>query len=111
MRMTTGDKDMKLLKIEDGFGKFCKTPSEYTLVDKITKEDILRLASLTLEKEVEFDPYMEKAINNPAHQIIYRNILEKLSALERRKKEFKDESERLFLKDYEKYKTHSPEAS
>jgi hypothetical protein len=100
---------MKLLKVENGCGHFLIDSGEYSQVDKITKEDILRLAKLTLEDEVEFDAYVEKAIHNHAHQIIYKSIFEKLRALKDRKKEFKDESERLFLKEYEKYRPHTSE--
>jgi hypothetical protein len=56
---------------------------------------------------VEFDDYDEKAIKNQAHQIIYKSIVQKLRTLRDRRKEFIDESARLFLEDYEKYRDDS----
>ena len=95
---------MKLLKIEDDHGHFLDDKNEFAPIDKITKEDLLRLVDLTLAEEVEFDEYDHEAIKNPAHQILYKNIYEKLSGLRDRKEEFKDESERVYLQEYEKYR-------
>jgi hypothetical protein len=98
---------MKLLKIENDKGHFLKAENEYIPVDQLSKDDLLKLVSLTLEEEVEFDDYDGDAIKNQAHQIIYKNVFEKLSALHARKDEFFDESERLYLADYERYKEES----
>lgn len=95
---------MKLLKIEDDQGHFLDDKNEFTPVDKITKEDLLRLVDLTLAEEAQFDDYDHEAIRNPAHQILYKSIYEKLRGLKDRKEEFTDESERLYLKEYEKYR-------
>ncbi len=95
---------MKLLKIEDKLGYYLDLKDEYTSVDKITKEDLLRLVDLTLYNDVEFDEYSEENINNQAHQIIYKSICEKLRDLIERRQEFIDESERLYLQEYEKYR-------
>jgi hypothetical protein len=96
---------MKLLKIEDNIGYYLKTEtSTYQPIDKIDKEDLMSLVSSTLEQEVEFDEYDENLIKNQAHQIVYKAIYEQLRSLHNRKDEFKDESERMFLKAYEKYR-------
>lgn len=95
---------MKLLKIEGELGYYLGISNQYQTVDKITKEELLRLVNLTLEKDVEFDEYDENAIKNQAHQIVYKSVFEKLRGLSNRKQEFTDESERLFLKEYEKYR-------
>ncbi len=100
----TGGKDMKLLKIEDNLGYFLDDQGEFVLVDKITKEDLLRLVNLTLGEEVELDEYNDEALKNQAHQIVYKSIFEKLRGLRERSQEFIDESERLYLHEYEKYK-------
>ena len=109
--MTAGGKDMKLLKIEDNLGLYLVDADQCNPVDKITKEDLLRLVNLTLQENVEFDEYDENAIKNQAHQIVYKSILEKLRGLRDRKQEFNDESERLFLKEYEKYRDDSSQQS
>lgn len=96
---------MKLLKIEANQGQFRDASGEYKPIDKIAKEDLLQLITWTLqEAEVIFDPYDENAIKNQAHQIVYKSVVQKLIDLRARKQEFIDESERLFLKEYEKYR-------
>ncbi|MFH1232139.1 MAG: hypothetical protein V1709_11665, partial [Planctomycetota bacterium] len=60
-----------------------------------------------LREDVEFDVYDENAIKNQAHQIVYKSVFEKLRSLKDRKKEFVDESERLYLKEYERYREDS----
>jgi hypothetical protein len=105
--MTAGDKDMKLLKIEGNQGLYLAESGDYNPIDKITKEDLLRLVNLTLQQDVGFDEYDENAVKNQAHQIVYRSVFEKLRSLRDRKQEFIDESERLYLKEYEKYRDDS----
>jgi len=96
---------MKLLKVDGTQGFFCDDKGNYSEIDKITKEDLLRLVNLTLkEEQVEFDPYDETVVKNLAHQVIYKSIVQKLNSLRERRKEFTDESERLYLADYEKYR-------
>lgn len=98
---------MKLLSISDNLGYYLGESGQTIPVDKITKDELLRLVNLTLSKDVEFDEYDEHAIKNQAHQIVYKSILEKLRGIRDRKQEFTDESERLFLKEYEKYRDDS----
>jgi len=99
---------MKLLKIEDNHGLYLKDGSEFSPIDKISKDDLLDLVNQTLTEEVEFDEYDSDRIKNQAHQILYRNIFEKLQRLKDRKEEFTDESERLYLLEYEKYREEQP---
>jgi hypothetical protein len=96
---------MKLLKIDESCGHYRNEEGGYSPIDKIGKEDLLRLVHWTLhEKLVSFDTYDEKTIKNQAHQIIYKSIIQKLSDLKNRRQEFLDESARLFLQEYEKYR-------
>lgn len=99
-----GGNSMKLLKIESDLGFFKNREGDFSPIDQITKEDILRLLDSTLSEDVEFDKYDEESIKHQAHQILYKSISEKLINTRERKQEFQDESERLFLKEYEKYK-------
>ena len=94
---------MKLLKTETNKGHYLKN-GNYEPIDKITKEDLLKLVELTLIEDVEFDEYSEETIRDHAHQIIYKSIHDKLTDLAPRKQEFIDESQRLYLQDYGKYK-------
>ena len=99
---------MKLLKIENNLGYYRDNQGEFAPVDKITKEDILMLVNLTLgEEEIEFDEYNDENLNNQAHQIIYKSIFEKLRGLKGRRQGFIDESERLYLQEYERYRDES----
>lgn len=96
---------MKLLKVEANMGFFLGDKGEFMEIDKITKEDLLRLANLTLHgDEIAFDAYDEKVVKHLAHQVIYKSVVQKLQSLRERRKEFIDESERLYLADYEKYR-------
>lgn len=96
---------MKLLKIENNLGYYRDDQGEFATVDKITKEDLLRLVNLTLvEEEIEFDNHNDENLKNQAHHIIYKSIFEKLRGLRDRNQEFIDESERQYLKEYERYR-------
>lgn len=110
MHMIAGGKVMKLLRIDNNAGFYLNESDQYTPIDKITKEDLLRLVNLTLQADVEFDAYDDNAIKNQAHQIVYKSVFEKLRGLKDRKKEFVDESERLYLKEYERYREDSRNA-
>lgn len=97
---------MKLLKISDSCGHFRNASGDYVHVDKINRDDLLRLVSWTLdEADVECDPYDETKIQHQAHQVIYKSIVQKLQSLRARKQNFIDESARLYLEDYDKYRS------
>ena len=96
---------MKLLKIENNAGYFLAEDGSFAEVDKITKEDLLRMVDLTLQEEkVEYDEYSDEGLKNQAHQIVYKSVFEKLKGLKDRRNEFIDESERLYLTEYERYR-------
>ena len=94
---------MKLLKIENNFGHFLTEDGEYQTIDEITKEALLWIMGKVLDKTGELEPYDEEKIKNQAHQVGYKSIYSNLKALEDRRQEFIDESERLYLDDYKKY--------
>ncbi|GAB3280375.1 hypothetical protein [Parahaliea aestuarii] len=99
---------MKLLKIEDYCGHFLAENGSYEPIDKISKEDLLRLVNASLgDEEVEFDEYDEASVKNHAHQVIYKSVVRKLISLRERRQEFTDEAARLYLEDYERYKVES----
>jgi hypothetical protein len=96
---------MKLLRVSENTGHYLDEKGNYIPIDKIGKDDLLRLVNWTLHEDVvEFDDYDEQALKHQAHQIIYKSILQKLRSLQNRKQEFVDESARLYLEDYEKYR-------
>lgn len=103
MLMSKGERGMKTLKIENHQGYFLTEEDSYDTIDKIDKTILLRLVNLALEGDFEVDEYDEEKLRNQAHQIIYKNISEKLNDLYQRRNQFRDESERLYLDEYEKY--------
>jgi rRNA-processing protein FCF1 len=102
--MMTGGRGMKLLEIKDNLGYFLDSQGMFTPVDKITKDDLFRLVNICLKEEVEFDEYNDEILKNQAHMIIYKSIFEKLRALSERRQAFMDESERMYLQEYERYR-------
>ncbi|MES9875030.1 MAG: hypothetical protein ABW146_18165 [Candidatus Sedimenticola sp. 6PFRAG7] len=99
---------MKLLKIDNSCGHFLAANGSYEPVDKLSKEDLLRLVNATIDTdEVEFDEYDEILIQNHAHQVIYKSVVRKLASLKDRRQEFTDESARLYLEEYEQYREES----
>jgi len=99
-----GGEVMKLLKIEESQGFYSTDGDNYKKIDEINKDDLLKLVDITLSKDVEFDDYDEELLGNQAHQVVYKSILAKLKDLDARSEEFLDQSERLFLSEFEKYK-------
>lgn len=94
---------MKILKIEDNKGFFSLNGEQWTPIDEIDKENLMKLVNLVSKSSVEMDEYNEANIGNQAHQIIYKSIHEKLIILQGNKDKFKDESDRLYLEAIEKY--------
>jgi hypothetical protein len=96
---------MKLLRIADSQGQFLASNGLYVGIDRITKEDLLRLVGLAIDDEsAELDEYDGEAIKNQAHKVIYKSVALKLSDLRKRRKQFIDEAARLFLEEYESYR-------
>ena len=71
---------MKYLYIENGRGFFSVSglETDKQTIDKIRKEDLLRLLNLIVDESAEngfeMDPYDEESLKNPAHKIIYKHI-------------------------------------
>lgn len=95
---------MKILKIEHGCGHFCKeADGPWSQIDTIDKNDLLILLNLFLENDVEMDDPSEYELSNEVHKIVYANIFDKLVSLLENKSTFKDESERRYLAEINKY--------
>lgn len=103
MPMKDGGLTMKLLRANSDQGFFLAKDGKYLVIDQITKEDLLRLVRSVLSDDAEFDAYDEEVIKNQAHQVVYKSIYRNLQSLKKRRQEFIDESERLYLEDYKRY--------
>lgn len=97
---------MTYLKIEDNRGFFLKNkelPEDWTEIDKIEKEDLLKLLDYATQEDFEMDEYSEDVLGNKAHQIIYKNLYEKFNNFLGNKTRFKDETDNIFKEALEKY--------
>lgn len=98
---------MKIFKIENGTAQFWSVRQQKCLpIDQIDKNDLLGLLEFFLENDAEMDKIDEDNLQNQAHLIIYRSILEKFEALEQNKSKFKDQSDRLYLDEIRKYEAN-----
>lgn len=97
---------MKYLKIEDNKGFFIKDkaqPNDWTEIDKIEKDDLLKLLDYAIEDNFEIDEYDEAILGHKAHQIIYKSLHEKLKNFLVNKDRFKDQAESVYKEELEKY--------
>ena len=94
---------MKLLKIENHLGHYLAEDGGYHEIDQITKAALLWILERVRDGSGELDEYDEDELKNQAHQVVYKSVYSNLKALEHRRQEFIDESERLFLEDYKRY--------
>lgn len=95
---------MKILEIRDNKGYFRLSEEEkWKQIDKIDKVGLLALLDTFLASDVEMDEPDDTKLQNQAQQIIYKSIYEKLSSLQENKGKFKDESDRKYLKEIQKY--------
>jgi len=94
---------MKILKIENGNGYFFDHNDEWQTIDTIDKNGLLSLLNRFLEEGVEMDPIEDDNLQNQAQLIVYKSIHEKFRTLQDNKSKFRDESERLYLDEINKY--------
>lgn len=94
---------MKYLKIENGKGFYRLDGNDWHPIDKLNKDHLLTLVNLSLTDEFEMDEFDKEKLEHKAHQVIYKNIFEKFSELEKKNNRFKDESESLYKSAIEKY--------
>ena len=74
-------------------------------IDQISKEDLLKLLDLCMkEDEFEMDPSDDILLKNKAHQIIYKNIFQKLEELRKQRIRFSDEMTVMYRTAINKYK-------
>ena len=95
---------MKIFKIENGTAQFWSVKQQKNLpIDQIDKAELLSLLEFFLENDAEMDKIDGENLQNQAQLIIYRSIFEKFEVLARNKSKFRDESDRLYLEELQKY--------
>jgi len=95
---------MKILEIKENKGFYSTAEGLWNPVDKLTKEELLKLLEISFSQEITMDEFDEEKIGNQAHQIIYKSVYEKFNELIENKDRLKDESEQLYKSSIEQYK-------
>jgi hypothetical protein len=99
-----GEETMKYLKLEENRGLYTINGDEWKVIDKINKDDLMKLLDLAISsEEFEMDEHDKDRIRNPVHEIIYSNIYIKFKEVLNNKVRFKDESERMYKEAIDKY--------
>lgn len=93
---------MKYLKIENNKGLYWNG-DEHQEIDKINKNDLIKLLNAAENDEFEMDTYDENCLGNKAHQVIYQNIYSKFEEFLSDKDQFKTEVDNLYNKAIGKY--------
>lgn len=104
--MNETKKVMKYLKIEDNKAFFIKDkaqPEDWTEIDKIEKNDLLKILDYAAEEDFEMDEFDEANLGHKAHQIIYKSLHEKLNIFLENKERFKDQTDGIYKEELEKY--------
>lgn len=94
--------NMKYLKIEDNKG-FYWDGKMYQEIDKINKDDLLKMLNAAESVEFELDKYEESHLGNKAHQVIYENLYSKFEQFMNDKDQFKNQVENLYKEAINKY--------
>lgn len=101
-------KRMKYLKIENnkGFYRLDTSQDVWTDIDRINKENLLNLLKFASTGEFEMDEFKDELLQNPAHNIIYKNLHGKFNDFLKSKTRFQDSAESTYKQAIEKYQLH-----
>ena len=107
MHIMKGEIYMTLLKIENNKGKFSINGMDFIEIEKISKDDILKMLEKVLNETeiiIEESNDDDKKINSPAQKIIYDNIYEKVKEVISEKEEinsFEEDEYYIAMKKYQ----------
>ena len=104
---------MIYLKIYNNKGYFRVdgTCEKWTELDQIGKDDLLRLIEKATTEEFQMNEYRDELLQNPAHNILYKNIYSKFSELLNNKTRFQDSVNAMYKTAIDKYSTELSVAS
>lgn len=96
---------MTYLKIDNnkGYFRLDGTIEEWTELDQISKDDLLTLIDKATTEEFQMDEYKDELLQNPAHNIIYKNIYGKFIELMSNKTRFQDSVNAMYKTAIDKY--------
>lgn len=96
---------MIYLRIENNKGLYRTEASteDWIELDQINKDDLLKLLDVATTEEFHMDEYKDELLQNPAHNIIYKNIYGKFSGLLSNKTRFQDSVNSMYKSAIDKY--------
>lgn len=96
---------MKYLKIENnkGYYRIDTTNENWIELDQINKDHLLDLLKFAIDDNFEMDEYSGELLQNPAHNIIYKNIFAKFKDFLSNKSRIQDSVEAMYKSALEKY--------
>ncbi|TMU50745.1 hypothetical protein [Flagellimonas algicola] len=96
---------MTYLKIDNNKGYYRTDGSseEWTELDQISKDDLLKLIGKATTEEFQMQEYKDELLQNPAHNIIYRNIYGKFNEFLSNKTRFQDSVNAMYKTAIDKY--------
>jgi hypothetical protein len=99
------NKHMTYLKIDNnkGYYRIEGTTEEWIELDQISKDALLKLLDKATNEEFEMDEYKDELLQNPAHNIIYKNIYGKFNELLSNKTRFQDSVNLMYKSAIDKY--------
>ena len=102
---------MKYLKIDNNKGLYRLdiAKEDWIELDQINKDNLLALLKLASAGEFVMDDYEEELLQNPAHNIIYKNLHAKFNDFLANKTRFQDSVEAMYKTAIEKYKLQPQE--
>lgn len=106
MLILKGKKNLMIyLKIENNKGLYRIDPSKEAWIelDQIGKEDLLKLLNIATTQDFIMDEYKDELLQNPAHNIIYKNIYGKFNELLNNKTRFQDSVNSMYKSAIDKY--------
>lgn len=97
---------MKYLKIENnkGFYRLDTSKEDWIELDQINKDNLLSLLRFATKEDFEMDEFDDELMQNPAHNIIYKNIHGKFKDFLSNKTRFQDSVEVTYKTAIDKYK-------
>ncbi|KOP36111.1 hypothetical protein DBB36_19345 [Flavobacterium sp. WLB] len=102
---------MKYLKINSnkGYYRIDTTVDNWTEIDQINKDHLLTLLKFASIENFEMDEYEDTLLQNPAHNIIYKNIHGKFKDFLNNKTRFQDSVDAMYKQAIDKYKVQDSE--
>lgn len=104
--MKEKNKHMTYLKIDNnkGYYRLEGASEDWVELDQISKDDLLKLLEKATTEEFVMDEYEDELLQNPAHNIIYKNIYGKFTELLSNKTRFQDSVNLMYKSAIDKYK-------